>query len=109
MAPFATGLLTVEILAPGAYRYNPFASDVWDRWSQGTRFVVKTILRIGWFGKIAALAVLFHLHIEVLGASRLVAEVVASSLISLLYASQVLVLHFGQIREPEPSDRPLPE
>jgi hypothetical protein len=109
IAPVFTGLLTLGIVAPGAYRYNPLASEAWDRWSPGNRFVVKMILRIGWLGNIAVLATLYHLHMNVLGPLRLAAEVMASALILLLYASQVLVLHFGQIRELEPNSGRLPE
>jgi hypothetical protein len=108
IAPVATGLLTLGIVAPGGSPSGPFANDVWNRWSPGTRFVAKMILRIGWLGNIAVLAALFHLHLGVLKSWELTTEIAASLLISLLYASQVLLIHFGRIREPEPNTGPLP-
>lgn len=104
-APAAIGLLTLKILAPGAFQSGLFANEAWHRWSPGARLVVQMVLRVGWIGYVAAFLAMLDLCTGAFGRWRPAAQIVASSLVSLLYASHVLVLHFGRVRErlPRPS------
>jgi hypothetical protein len=101
-APIGIGLLTLGLLAPTAYRSGPFETDVWIRWSAGMRFFMKMFLRVAWTGYLIALWDALDVHIRTLARWHESTQIVSTLLVSLLYASQVVVLHFGRIREPTP-------
>jgi len=97
-APVGTGLLTLWILVPGAFRSGLFANDVWGRWHRGAHLVVKTVLTVGWAGYLAIPLAVLDLYADALSPWYPGAQILVSSLISVLYASQVLALHYGRLR-----------
>jgi len=92
--PILIGGLTLRILKPGAFQSGVFPAEVVSRWSVATRKVVNVLVRVGWLGY-PGIALAWP---DTPWAGHIGVQIVASILISLLYASQVLVLHFGETR-----------
>jgi hypothetical protein len=100
------GLLARGILVP--FQSGLFTNDVWSHWPPVTRFLVTAILRIDWTGYLAVFFLFFDVEAKLQSPWGRMADVIASSLVSLLFASQFLALHFGQTRQPEPIHKPEP-
>lgn len=98
MAPIAPGLLTLRILAPHAFQEGLFTDDVLVGWNAPTRVFVNILLRIGWAGYFGIALAWADLDGLVPRACAHPLRILACSTISVLYASQVLVLHFGRTR-----------
>jgi hypothetical protein len=96
-APVLIGLFQLRILTPGASQCGPFPDDVVRRWSSRTRKLVRLLLQIGWLGYPAG-ALFWGFRGLTPWTERMSVRFAALTLISLLYASQVLVLHLGQMR-----------
>jgi small-conductance mechanosensitive channel len=95
LAPVLIERLALRILRPGL-----FSDYIVSRWSAPTRRLVDLLLRIVWVaGFPAMLLALPGIQDLVAWTGRISVQFVASTFISLLYASQVLVLHFGQVRQ----------
>lgn len=97
-APVLIGLFALRILKPGAFQSGVFRDDVISRWSVPTRKLVSLLLRIGWLGYLVILLTWSGLQDLVPWTEHVSVRFTARMLISLLYASQVVVLHFGQTR-----------
>lgn len=102
VGPVVLACFIVRILVPGAFPSHVFARDAVLRWSAATRLLVNSISRIGWFGHIAILFLWFGLDQSVPREWRLPAQVLASWLISVLFALQWLQLHYGEVRRLAP-------
>jgi hypothetical protein len=96
--PIVIGLFAVRVLMPGAFQSSLFPDVTIARWSRATRLCVNTLLRIGWLGYLAIPAAWPHFDALTPSAWRPEVQALASTLIALLYASQLLILHFGRIR-----------
>ncbi len=72
--------------------------DIVSRWSAATRIAVILVIRTGWLGYLAIALVWPSLPYFAHLAERPSVRFVASCFIFLLYASQILILHFGEIR-----------
>ena len=101
--PIVIGLFTVRILVPGAFQSSPFSDVTIALWSSATRLCMNTLLRTGWVGYFAIPVAWPYFHALVPSAWRPAIQVLASVLLSVLYASQLLTLHFGRIRTPAAS------
>lgn len=99
LTPIATGLMTLRILMPHAFQSGLFANEILERWSALTRVFINLLLRAGWAGYFGIVLIWAELKGFLPKGWRPALEILASSLISALYASQVLVLHFGRTRD----------
>jgi hypothetical protein len=85
-------------LPPGAFRSGLFEAGVLTS-SPSARASVSILLRAGWAGYFAIPWAFADLNGFIPEQWREISGIVASSLISLLYASQAAVLHFGRARD----------
>lgn len=97
-APVLIGLFTLRILTPGAFQSGLFPNDVVRRWPGFTRGLLKLLLRIGLLGYPAIALVWPDVQDLATWAKRVTVQAFASIFITLLYASQVVVLHYGRMR-----------
>jgi hypothetical protein len=88
-----------RISAGDTFPSRPFRQSAFARRSRTARMLVNLVVRVGWFGHWAMLLYWFRADVLLTGAWALTLRVAVSLLISLLYASQVLVLHFGNLRQ----------
>jgi hypothetical protein len=101
--PVLVGLFALRVLPSGAFQSGLFPDDLVSRWSVPTRKTVILLIRIGWFGYPALLLVSPGFHDLAPWTEGVNVQFAASVLISLLYASQVMVLHFGKTRPTPPA------
>lgn len=97
--PVGIGLLSTRILVALPLRSVPFTGNPSSRWPSGVRFAARTALRVGWFGYFAVFFFAFDIASLVPDHWRLAAQIAAFSLTALLYASQAVELHFGNVRQ----------
>jgi hypothetical protein len=76
------GLLTRRILVP--FQSGLFTNDGWSDWPPVTRSIVIAILRIDWIGYLAVFFVFFDVEAKLQASWGHMADVIASSLVSLL-------------------------
>jgi hypothetical protein len=102
--PVVLAWFVAHILVPGAFPSEMYPDSVLLRMSVITRFFVNVLTRAGWFGYVGILFIWFRLQYVFSPYWRLTSEVFASILISLLFASQLLMLHYGQLRKTTVND-----
>jgi hypothetical protein len=98
-APVIFGPITFMVLAPDVLEEGLFARETWSRWSPTTRRLLRLTVRVGWMGYIPALWVIFRLPGVMPKNLEPGGHVIASMAISILYASQALLLCYGRLRE----------
>jgi hypothetical protein len=102
-SPVLIGLFALRILPPpDAPQSGLFPGDLVSMWSAPTRRMVVLLMRIGWLGYPAMLLVWPGIHDLAPWTEGVSVQFAASILIALLYASQVLLLHFGKMRPVRP-------
>lgn len=100
--PVLIGLFALKILPPDASQSDLFPADVVSTWSAPTRRTVVLLMRIGWLGYPAMLLVWPGFHDLAPWIGGVSTQFAASVLIAVLYASQVLVLHFSKVSPGSP-------
>jgi hypothetical protein len=103
--PVVIGLFALRILVPGAFQSSVFPSGLVKTWSKNTRRLVNLVLQAGWLGYFAIPLAWCGLDAHIPGPWGRVLQLVACLLISVLYASQTLVLHLGDMRNSEDSEQ----
>jgi hypothetical protein len=101
VGPVVVGLFTLKILMPGAFQTGLFPHPVVQNWSANIRHLLDILLRVGWLGYFAIPLALPDVGAHIPAPWRGIAQIVACSLIFILYASQLVVLRFGAIRRSE--------
>lgn len=97
LAPVPVAWFIVRISAADAFPRRALPQDGLADWSRTARLLVPLLVRIGWFGYAAMLLYWFRVDAILPGRLALAARILISLLIALLYASQVLILHFGDV------------
>jgi hypothetical protein len=98
-APVVFGLITFALMAPDVLEEGVFPHGRWSRWSPITRQLLLIIVRVGWLGYIPVLWVIFHVPGIQSPTWERGAQITASIAVSVLYASQVVILRFGRLKE----------
>lgn len=101
IAPVGIGLFMLRILVPGAFQLSVFRDDPVHTWSANIRLLYNLLVRVGWFGYCGLVLVRPQMDEHIAAPSRHIVQIVAYLLISILYASQFVVLRFGNMRRPE--------
>lgn len=98
-APVLIGMFALRVLIPGAFQTGVFPDEVLRRWSGTTKTLVRLLVQVGWLGYPAILAAWLGFRNLAWWPERPAVQFASSILICLLYASQVVVLHFGKTRQ----------
>jgi hypothetical protein len=99
LAPVVVAWFINRLSAGDQMPSRPFRQSAFARRSRTARMLVHVLMRVGWFGYLAMLLYWFRTDVLLTGRWALTVRVAFSLLISLLYASQVLVLDFGNVRQ----------
>lgn len=91
--------LILRILVPGAFPSDLFPEAMLLRMSTIGRFLINLLMSAGWCGYVGILFIWFHFDVFLPPYWRVPSEILASALVSLLFASQLLLLHYGQFRQ----------
>ena len=97
-APVLIGLLLVRILRVGGYRPGVFSDDLLLGWPRRARIAVSLFLRIGSLGYLAICGTMISPLESTTWLGSVGVQVMLSLLLCLLYASQLLILHLGNMR-----------
>lgn len=98
VGPIVIGLFALRILVPGAFRTGVFSSELVNGWRAGTRIAMNGLLWSGWLGYLAIPVVWPDIKGYIPRPWQSATEGTASLMIAVLYASQVLILHWGRMR-----------
>ncbi len=101
VGPVMIGHIVVRMLVPGAFQFGVFPTELTERWSGSTRRLITCFLRVGWLGYIAILLAWPDINVRMPVPWGRNVEMISCFVISILYATQVVVLHFGDLRKPE--------
>jgi len=99
VGPVVIGQTILRVLAPDAFEVGVFPRELVEGWSTAARRVVTLFLRVGWLGYIAIPLAWPGVSARIPAQWGRAIEIIGDSLISALYASQVLMLHFGAAEE----------
>ena len=98
VGPVLVGQIVLKALKPGALQNGVVPPEVAAGWSAGARFLLSSALRLGWLGYIAIPFAWPSISARLPLSWSLAVQLLACCLISVLYATQTFMLHFGDRR-----------
>lgn len=99
VAPVVIGLFALKLWVPAAFQSSLFPDVVAQKWSPIIRQLLSILIRVGWLGYPAIFLAWPDVASHIPVSARIFTDVIAYSAICLLYASQIVVLHFGNMRQ----------
>jgi hypothetical protein len=99
-APVIVAWYILRIFKPEAFPSHVFPESSAARRAAPARLLVRSVLQIGWLGYVGILSFWFQFDALVPSEWRVPVQSTASLMVSLLFASQVLLIHFGELRSP---------
>jgi hypothetical protein len=96
--PIVLAWFVIRILVPDAFPSHVFSERAVLQMSGTIRFFANLLIGMGWLGYIGILFIWFNGDVLLPSYWRLPSKAIASGLVSFLFASQVVTLHYGQLR-----------